>query len=228
MADTKQNTQETDHNQKVVDKAMNIWDKYSRQLMIGSAAIILLAGSYLGYKYFINEPNEKKATDAIYKAEDFYRQDSLNLALNGDGVNLGFLKVIEKYGSTKTGNLARFYAGDCYIKLDDNTKAIKYLNDFSTDSKPIQARAYKLIADANADLGKNAEALKYYKKAASHFPEDDVNSSEYLFMAAFFAQKVMHDNEGAKELFKSLKEKYPRTEKGFEADKYLAQLGVYN
>jgi hypothetical protein len=228
MADNKQQEQEKDHNQMVVDKAMNIWDKYSRQLMIGSAVIIILAGSYLGYKYFISEPNEKKAADAIYKAEDFYRADSINLALNGDGVNLGFLKVIEKYGSTKAANLARFYAGDCYLKLGDNANAIKHLEDFSTGSKQVQARAYKLIGDANADLGKNAEALNFYKKAASYFPEDDVNSSEYLFMAAYFAQKVMADNKEATALYQSLKDKFPRTEKGYEADKYLAQLGVYN
>ncbi len=228
MADTKQHSQDKDHNQRVVEKALNFWDKYSRQLMLGSAAIILFAGSYFGYKNFINEPNEIKASDAIFKAEDFYRKDSINLALNGDGVNPGFLKVIDKYGSTKSGNLARFYAGNCYLKLGDNANAIKYLTGFSTDAKQIQARAYKLIGDANADLGKNADALKYYKKAASHFIEDDVNASEYLFMAAYFAQKVMNDNKEATALFKTLKEKFPRTEKGFEADKYLAQLGVYN
>jgi hypothetical protein len=38
----------------------------------------------------------------------------------------------------------------------------------------------------------------------------------------------LKNNKEALDLFKELKEKYPRTEKGFEADKYLAQLGVYN
>jgi hypothetical protein len=47
-------------------------------------------------------------------------------------------------------------------------------------------------------------------------------------MAAYFAARVLKNNKEAIDLFKELKEKYPRTEKGFEADKYLAQLGVYN
>lgn len=55
--------------------------------------------------------------------------DSVNLALNGDGMNWGFLRVIDKYGGTKAGNLANFYAGDCYIKLNENEKAIKYLKN---------------------------------------------------------------------------------------------------
>ena len=54
-----------------------------------------------------------------------------------------------------------------------------------------------------------------------------MNSSEYLFTAAYFADRVANNKKEAIELFKELKEKYPRTEKGFEADKFLAQLGVY-
>ena len=105
---------------------------------------------------------------------------------------------------------------------------MKYLKDFDTDAKQIQARAYKLLADAYAEQGKNADALSYYKKAAYHFEKDDANSSEYLFMAAYFADRVMKDKKEATDLFQELKEKYPRTEKGFEAEKFLAQLGVYS
>lgn len=228
MADKKQNLQGKDHNELVIERAKNFWNKYNRQLMIGSVTIILFAGSYIGYKYFIMGPREIKAVDVIFKAEEYYRIDSFNLALNGDGVNPGFLKVIDKYGGTKTGNLARFYAGNCYLKLGDNVNAVKYLKDFNTDAKQIQARAYKLLGDAYADQAKNSDALKYYKKAATYFKEDDVNSSEYLFIAAYFAHKVMNNTKEATELYQTLKEKYPRTEKGFEADKYLAQLGVYN
>jgi hypothetical protein len=47
-------------------------------------------------------------------------------------------------------------------------------------------------------------------------------------MAAYFADRVVKNREQAIELFKELKNKYPRTERGFEADKYLGQLGVYN
>ncbi len=47
-------------------------------------------------------------------------------------------------------------------------------------------------------------------------------------MAAYLAHKAMNKPKEAIELYKELKEKYPRTEKGFEAEKYLVQLGVYN
>jgi TolA-binding protein len=219
--------QAVDHNEAVIAKAKDFWTKYNKPLMIGSVAIILLAGGYLGYKYMFKEPEEVKATEYMYKAEEYYRLDSARLALNGDGLNPGFLKVISRYGGTEKGELARFYAGDCYLKLGDNANAVKYLKEFSTSSKLVQARAYKLLGDAYADQAKNNDALDYYKKAASYFEEDNVNSPEYLFLAAYFADKVLKNSGEAISLFKKLKEKYPNTEKGFEADKYLAQLGVY-
>ena len=84
------------------------------------------------------------------------------------------------------------------------------------------------MADAYADQGKNKDALDYYKKAAHHFIEDEENSSEALFLAAYLAQTKLNNNKEAIELFKELKEKFPTTQRGAEADKYLARLGVYN
>lgn len=211
-----------------VDRAQDFWTRNSRAITIAGLAIILLGGGYLLYKNFVKEPNEVKASEAIFKAEDYFRMDSLQLALNGDGINPGFLKIIDKYGSTKAGNLARFYAGASYLQLGNSANAVKYLKDFNTDAKAIQARGYKLLGDAYAEQGKNSDALSAYKKAAHHFEADETNSSEYLFMAAYFAQRVSNDPKQAIELYRELKAKYPRTQKGFEADKYLAQLGVYS
>jgi tetratricopeptide (TPR) repeat protein len=164
----------------------------------------------------------------MFKAEEYYRMDSTNQALNGDGQYWGFLKVIDKYGGTEAGNLANFYAGSCYIKLNDNTKAIKYLKKFSTSSKPVQARAYRLMADAYADLGQNKDAFEYYKKAGHHFEKDMNGSAESLAMAAYLAQRVLNDNKGAIELYKEIKLKFQGTQQAFDADNYLAQMGVYS
>lgn len=226
MAETKQ--VERTHNPEVMDRARNFWDRNNRTITIVGLAFILIVGGYLAYKNFIKEPNEVKASEAIFKAEDYYRNDSLNLALNGDGINPGFLKIISQYGGTKAGNLAHFYAGAIYLQMGDAAKAQKHLADFDSDAKQIQARAYKLLGDAYAEQGKNNDALNNYKKAAHHFEKDEANSSEYLFTAAYFADRVVKDQKQAVELFKELKEKYSKTEKGFEADKYLGQLGVYN
>lgn len=227
MAD-KNNEQESHHDEQVIAKAKDFWSKYNKPLVIASTIIILAVGGYYIYQSFVKKPKELKAADVIFKAEEYYRMDSVNQALNGDGQNWGFLKVIDKYGGTDAGNLASFYAGSCYIRLNENEKAIKYLKKFSGDSKPIQARAYKLLGDAYADLGKNSDALSYYKKAAAHFEKDEANSADYLFTAAYFADRIVKDSKEAIALYKELKEKFPKTQQAADADNYLAQLGVYN
>ena len=227
MAD--KNTEMESHNdEQVIAKAKDFWSKYNKPMMIASAIIIIAIGGFYIYQNFVKKPKELKAADVLFKAEEYYRMDSVNQALNGDGQSWGFLKVIDKYGGTDAGNMAGFYAGSCYIKLNENDKAIKYLKKFSTDSKPIQARAYKLLGDAYADLGKNSDALSYYKKAAGHFEKDEASSADYLFTAAYFADRVVKDAKEAIALYKELKDKFPRTQQAADADNYLAQLGVYN
>jgi tetratricopeptide (TPR) repeat protein len=212
----------------IIERAKDFWAKYNKPVMIVSVVIILLAGGYFGYKNFILKPKESKASEDMFRAEEYYRNDSLNLALNGDGQYPGFLKIIDKYGGTKPGKLARFYAGVCYVKMGDNANAIKHLKKFSSRSKQIQARAYKLLGDAYADSEKYSDALDYYKKAAYHFEEDKASSSEALFLAAYLADKAMKDQKQAIELYKELLEKFPGTARVNDAEKYLAQLGVYN
>ena len=227
MAD-KKNVDESMHDEIVVAKAKDFWTKYSKPVMIACAVVIIGIGGWYVYQNFFKKPKEEKAVEAMFKAEQYFGMDSTNLALNGDGQYDGFLKIISKYSGTDAAKLANYYAGSCYIKLNENEKAIKHLKKFSTSSKSVQARAYKLIGDAYADLGKNADALSYYKKAAHHFEKDEANSAEYLYFAAYLADRVLKDQKEAISLYKEIKEKFPRTNQASDADKFLAQLGVYN
>jgi tetratricopeptide (TPR) repeat protein len=235
MADKKQ-VQTDNSDELVIAKAKDFWAKYSKPVTIICAAIILVFGGWYIYQNYFKGPKETKAAEAMFKAEEYYRIDSVNQALNGDGQFDGFLRIIKKYGGTDAAKLANFYTGSCYLKLNDNEKAVKYLKKFSTSSKPLQARAYKLLGDAYADLGKNSDALEYYKKAAHHFEKDENSSADALFMAAYFADRVMKNSKEAIALYKELKEKFPKIpvssenneQAGNLADNYLAQLGVYN
>lgn len=220
--------QEQETSEVVIAKAKDFWSKYGKMLTIASIAVIVIAGGWFGYKKFVKEPKETKAAEVMFRAEQYFAKDSVNLALNGDGQSWGFLKVINKYGGTEAGNRANFFAGACYIKLNENEKAIKYLKKFSSSSKPAQARAYKLIADAYGDMGKYKDAFEYYKKAGHHFEKDEFGSADALFMAAYLAQKNLNDTKSATELYKEIKEKFPRTEQASQAETYLAQMGVYS
>lgn len=223
----KKNVQEVENNE-VVTRAKDFWSRNSKVILGVGTALLLLVGGFYVYQHFFKGPKEIKAADAMYKAESYFRIDSVNLALNGDGRNPGFIKIMNTYSGTDAANLASFYAGACYTKLNDNANAIKYLKDFSTDAKQIQQRAYKLLGDAYADQGKAKEAFDFYKKAGHHFESDETASAEALFLAAYLSQKVLNNPKEAITLYTEIKTKYPRSREGFDADNFLAQLGVYN
>jgi tetratricopeptide (TPR) repeat protein len=212
--------------EQVLERAKGFWEKNSRNILIAGAAIILLVGGYLGYKYLYQLPADTRAQEEIFVAEENFRKDSISLALNGNATTTGFLKVIKKHGGTKTGNIARLYAGECYLLLGDFNNAVKYLEEFNANgAKQAEAKKEGLLGDAYSELKKNDEAISHYKKAGTIFPDDQALSSEYLFRAAMLLE-VGGKNKEAIELYQQVKEKFPRSEKGFIVDKYLARLGA--
>ena len=212
-------------NEDVVVKAKSFWSHNQKPLIIGLIVLLALVGGWLAYQNLVVAPKEEEAQNAMWKAEQYFRQDSLNLALNGDKSNRGFLYVINNYGSTKAGNLAKYYAGLCYLRTANFNKAVDNLKDFSTDAKQVQMMAYGALGDAYSELNKNDDAVNYYKKAANEFTDDINMSSEYLFRAALKLETLGKNSE-ALDLYKELKEKYPNTNRGFSADKYIYRLSI--
>lgn len=201
------------------------WQKNQKPVIIAVAVIVIVVGGWYAYKTFISGPQEEKANLAIYGAEKHFREDSFALALNGDGPHKGFLYVINNYGGTKAGNLAKYYAGLSYLKTGDFNKAVQYLGDFKTDAKQIQMMAYGALGDAYSELNKNEDAINSYKKAAETFDTDELNASEYLFRAGLLAETAGKTKD-AIEIYKQVKDKFPNTIRGREADKYINRLSV--
>lgn len=208
-----------------INKLDAFWKKNQKIITYVALGLILVIGGWWAYKQYVVKPKEEQAQAAIFKAEEYFRQDSLQAALNGKGADKGFLYVIKNFGGTETGELARLYAGICYLRLKEFDNAIKQLKEYDTDSKLIQARAWSCLADAYSEKNDRSKAVDLYKKAGRHFPEDEVNSPEYLFRAA---QLLELDNKSkeALDIYKELKEKFPRSEKGGQADKYIYRLQV--
>jgi len=187
--------------------------------------IVVLVVGYFGYTELYQKPRETKAADAMFLAEKYFAQDSSNLVLKGDGTSKGVLYIIKEFGGTDAANLAKYYAGISYFRLGDFNKSLEYLKDFSTNAKQVQAITYGTMGDAYAELKKNDEAIDSYKKAGAHFPEDDGISSEYLFRAASLLE-INGKIDDAIAIYQDIKLKYPSSEKGLNADKYIFRLKV--
>jgi len=216
--------QEVEQNE-ALRKVETFWQRNGKTLSYILIGLVVVIGGYVAYQNYVVKPKEQKATDLIGNAQQYFAVDSFKTALNGDGQHKGFLYIINNYGGTKTGELAKYYAGVSYLKSGDFNNAVKYLKDFSTDAKQVQLMAYGALGDAYSELKKNEDAIDAYKKASSTFVKDEFNSSEYLFRAALLSETTGKTKEAA-DLYRELKTKFPKTEKGFQADKYLYRLNV--
>ena len=208
-----------------VAELQNIWERYGKQASYVLIALIVIVGGFFVYRNMFSEPNEKNATEAMFRAEQYYRLDSARLALNGDNVNAGFLKVIARYSGTRAANLASFYAGSCYLQLGDYNNAVKYLKDFSTSVQLVQERDYGLLGDAYSELNRKEEAAEQYKKAGTYYEKDELLSPEYLFRSGYLYES-MGKTQDAIAMYRLIKDKYPTSQRGADIDKYLARLGV--
>ncbi len=205
-------------------KATEFWKKSQKTILTIVGGIVVVVGGIYAYNEFVKEPKEQKAQEALFKAEEYFGQDSSRKVLDGDGTNKGVLFVIKNFGGTNAANLAHYYAGVSYLHLGEYAKAVEHLKDFSTDSRPIQMVAYGALADAYSELKKNDEAISYYKKAASTFTEDDLTSAEYLWRAGQFCETINKKKE-ALDFYKEIKANFPKAKQG-EIDKFIYRLSI--
>lgn len=219
-----------EHPEEVIESAINRTEffiqKNGKTLLTILIVIVVIAGGLAGYRYLHKVPRQNKAAAAIFPAQNLFAADSLAAALNGDGNNMGFLDVIQTYGSTESGNLAKHYAGQCYLRMGDYDNAIKYFGMYK-DVKGISAKLVNamnagLTGDAYVQKGDLDKGVSFYSKAVSA-SDDLLTTSYYLFKSGQIYQK-QGNNAKALEAYKTIKQKYPRSQEASEIDKYIAQL----
>ncbi len=196
-------------------------------LMIVVLAIVLIFGGYYAYSGLYLKPKAAKAQTAMFAAENYFKKDSFALALHGDDVKetIGFLDIIEEFGNTPAGNVANYYAGISYLRMDEFGKAIEYLSVYSTDSKILAPMAKGAMGDAYAELGQDKDALDHYLLAAAS-DDNDFTAPIYLMKAGNLCE-TMGNPEAAIAHYENLKDNYKNSTEGKLAEKLLARLGKF-
>lgn len=223
----KQNIQKVSKDEVLVDiaevtKGTQHWlEVYRKPIIYGVVALFLLIGGWFAWNSYVDS-NQKKAVQAMWKAEQMFEQDSFALALNNPGGGYeGFLGIISKYGSTPAGNIAQYYAGVSYLQLGKFDEAIKHLDDFSPKGEVSPTMKYGALADAYSEKQDFTKALKYYKEAASSGGVEDMKAF-YLKRYAMLSEK-QGDFSTALDAYKEIKEKYGMTGDARDIDKFIAR-----
>ncbi len=187
------------------------------------AALVLLAGVVIAYKYAYLPSRSEKAGAAMFVAEQHFAEDSYRLALDGDGFNAGFLEVISKYGSTPQGNIAKHYAGISYLNLGELDKAYEYLSKYKptkgVPNEVINAQNYGLQGDILVQQGQYAKAANKYSKAVSA-GSNSLTAPYYLKKLALVYDELGRHGEAIKSL-QRIADEYPTSIEARDVEKYI-------
>ena len=187
-----------------------------------SCIIILVLVCFLGQLY-LNSQNEK-AADALYPCQEQFQLGNYEKALNGDGQNvLGFAQVAKEYSLTKSGNVAKLYAGLANAQLGNYEEAEKFLKDFNAkDDEMISPSAIGALGNVYAQLGQHDKAVDCLKKAAQK-ADNTVLSPIFLVQAGEILEADGKTEEALK-LYQEVKDNYRGSQLGAEIDKYIERV----
>lgn len=205
----------------VIAKTEQYIEKNKKTLITIACAIVVVALGIWAYISLVAQPRQERAAESLYAAEQWFNEGNFETALNGNDDFMGFNEVIDKYGCTKSGKLAKYYAGICQLNLGKYQEAIDLLKSYKGKDAFTGAEALMLTGDAYAELDKTAEAASYYEKAAKKAKDNFIVAPIALWKAGMMQLKLDNKDQAIK-LFQQVKDNYPESPEWAEVDKYMA------
>jgi tetratricopeptide (TPR) repeat protein len=207
------------------------YEKNKKAITYGGGAFLAIVAIISFYTFYWLPGEEKEANNEAFFAQTYFEKDSFLVALNG-GINvqtsegpktiMGFRDIADSYSSTKTGKLANYYAGICLLRTGKFEEAIESLEKFSIKDEMLAPVAIGAIGDANMELNKIDEAIKFYLKAAEQ-SSNAFTTPIYLKKAAFAYEQTANYTE-ALATYERLKNEYSASTEAREVDKYIARV----
>jgi tetratricopeptide (TPR) repeat protein len=220
---------------RVVDPTLEglqfFYESNKKMITYVGGSILLVVGLFVYYKFMYMPEKEKAAANEIFWAQNFFERDSFNLALNGgvmvrtsegDKMMMGFGQIADEFSITSVGGLANYYAGVCCLRTGQFEKAIEYLQKYDGNDLMVAPIAIGCIGDANMELNRVDEALKYYLKAAEK-NANDFTTPVYLKKAAF-AYELKNNYAEALNIYERIKKEHARSNEAREIEKYISKV----
>ena len=205
-------------------------EKNQKPLLYSLAAIVAVLVCWLVVDNFMIQPKSAEAAEQMALGQFYYAAGQYEKAINGDSIEfIGFAAAADEYSITKSGNLAKAYAGLAYFKLADYDNAILFLKDFSASDNILQYTVKATLGDCYAMKGDTEEAISCYKKAAKSENILVVSSS---LMKLGRAYESLGDYAKALDAYKELKSRCEGKITGItdidEIDKFIENAALKN
>lgn len=208
-----------------VSKTEQFFQENGKKVMIAVVAIVVVAVAGYLFKHLVIDANADKAAELIVDAQDRFAVENADyaLALNGDENGAGFLDVVEQYGSTASGNIAKHYAGICYLRLGDLENAEKYLSMYkavkSIPAEVVNAQNLGLRGDIAVEKGEYESAVALYKKAVA--ASANIYTAPLYLYKQVLAYAALGNKAEALKCLEALQADYAGSTEAREAEKVL-------
>ena len=203
----------------VITRSEQFIQKNQKTLIIAVAVVLVVILAIFGLRRWYFQPREERAASEMFAAEQWFSQGDFQKALDGDDTFRGFLGVADSYGGTKAGNMARYYAGICNLRLGNYDEAARWLKKYNGKDTFTRPLATIALGDAEMEMGNTKQAVDHYSKAAN-MEKNFVTTPTALFKAGM-GYMMLGDNAKAVDCFKQVKN-YPESTEYSEIDKYIA------
>lgn len=200
------------------------WMQIHKKLLsnIGAGVLVVI----LALTFYINNArsNNEIAANEFAKIYTYYDNGQYQLAINGvPEKNIrGLQSIVDEYGSTEYGNIAKVYLANAYFNQGNYDKALPLYDGASVEASILQISATAGEAACYEAKGEYAKAAKFFEKAGKQ-NHDDPNAADNLASAARNYAKA-GNKEQAIQLYKFIKKEYASSAVSRDAERYIEEL----
>jgi len=204
-------------------QAINFFQEYQAKILIGAGivAVIIVAAVLWNNQ---RTSNNLKAAELLSKVIPLYDAGSYKDAIEGQkSANIiGLKEIVEKYGSSEQGQVAKIYLANSYSISGNDEAAYKVYDDYSGSIPEFKASALAGKA-AYWEIKKEYEKAANLYKDAAKAAKTNPSNPEYLMKAGIDFLNIGNKDE-AKKLFERIKKEYKTSPIVNELDRYLVQV----
>lgn len=189
------------------DRTQMFYEENRTPILAALVGLVVLVLAILGYRAWQNN-RSAEGQRQLGAAISLYESGNYRQALDGTETVPGLLEIADRYGSTATGEQARFLAANAFFLLGERDEALELFEEYGGDGL-LAASALAGQAAVLEAQGEHARAAALYLEAANEF-ESPASSPRYLLDAGrTFA--AAGDAAAAQDALETLTDEYADT-----------------
>lgn len=160
-----------------------------------------------------------------------YNSNNYRVAIDGDITKKtgneplrGLKEIVNTYGSTRSGQMAKLYLANSYYYLGQFDSALQVFEDISMSEPLVRASVEAGKATIFQEKGNKEEAAKLFMSAAGMDPVNPLNADYTLAAAKNYEELGKKDD--ATKAYRKLLEEYPGTQFDDAAKRALLKMNV--